>query len=77
MEDNKSNLAVGKNENFNQLSNWINRNYMKRFFDYGDTQLLELSKHKSIVTSRIGNRLFFELNSVLKFLEDHAEVKKK
>ena len=77
MEDSKSNLGLGKNENFNQLSNWINRNYMKRFFDYGDTQLLELSKHKSIVTSRIGNRLFFELNSVLKFLQEHTEVKKK
>jgi hypothetical protein len=77
MEDNKSNLTVVKNENFNQLGNWISRNYMKRFFDYGETQILELSKHKSIVTSRIGNRLFFELSSVLKFLEDHAEVKKK
>ena len=77
MEDNTNNLTRRKNENFNQLGNWVNREYMKRFFDYGDTQLLELSKRKSIVTSRIGHRLFFERGSVIQFIEENIEVKKK
>lgn len=77
MKSNKSNLIDRKNEYFNQLGNWVNREFMKRFFDYGDTQLLVLSKNKSIVTSRFGNRIFFEINSVLKFLEENIESKKK
>lgn len=77
MENNKPNLENVKSLNLYQMGNWVNREYMKRFFDYGDTQILELSKNKSIVTSRIKNRLFFDISSVNKYLEDHIELKKK
>jgi hypothetical protein len=76
MEDKKRD-GEGKNElNLHQMGNWVNREYMKRFFNYGDTQILDLSKNKAIVTARIGNRLFFDLNSITKFLEDNIEQKK-
>ncbi len=77
MEDKKRNGEGKKDQNLYRMENWVNREYMKRFFDYGDTQILELSKNKSVVTARIGNRLFFELNSILKFIEAHIELKKK
>lgn len=77
MEDKRQQTENGKSLNLYQMGNWVNREYMKRFFDYGDTQILELSKNKSIVTSRFGNRLFFDILSVIKFLEDHIELKKK
>ncbi len=73
----KKRVSDGKKElNLHQMGKWANREYMKRFFDYGDTQILELSKNKSIVTSRVGNRLFFEVNSVIKFLDNNIEQKK-
>ena len=77
MENKKQNGDGKKLLNLYQLGNWGNREYMKHFFDYGDTQILELSRNKAIITSRIGNRQFFELNSIKKFLEDHIEPKKK
>jgi hypothetical protein len=73
----KKRVSDGKKElNLHQMDKWANREYMKRFFDYGDTQILELSKNKSIVTSRVGNRLFFEVNSIIKFLDNNIEQKK-
>lgn len=77
MENKKTKIENGKSLNLYQMGNWVNREYMKRFFDYGDTQILELSKNKSIITSRIKNRLFFDIVSVNKFLEDNIESKKK
>jgi hypothetical protein len=77
MEDKKRNGESKKDINLHRIGNWANREYMKRFFDYGDTQILELSKNKAIVTSRIGNRLFFQLDSITKFLECNIESKKK
>ena len=77
MKDNRQQTENGKSLNLYQMGNWVNREYMKRFFDYGDTQILELSKNKSIITPRIRNRLFFDIVSVNKFLEDHIESKKK
>ena len=76
MENKKIKGDGKKDMNLYQIRNWANRAYMKRFFDYGDTQILELSKNKAIVTSRIGNRLFFELDSITKFLEGNIESKK-
>jgi hypothetical protein len=75
MENKKPNLEKEKTLNLHQMGNWVNREYMKRFFDYGDTQILELSKNKAIVTSRIGNRLFFDLNSIIRFLEENIQKK--
>lgn len=77
MNDKQIQIENAKSLNLYQMGNWVNREYMKRFFDYGDTQILELSKNKSIVTSRIKNRLFFDISSVNKYLEDHIESKKK
>lgn len=77
MENHKTILGKEKPLNLYQIGNWANREYLKRFFDYGDTQILELSKNKAIVTSRIGNRLFFQLDSITKFLEGNIESKKK
>jgi hypothetical protein len=56
---------------------WVSRDRVKRFFDYGETQILQLAKEPSIITSRIGNRVFFKLNSLLEFLEKNREIKKK
>jgi hypothetical protein len=77
MNDKQIQIENVKSLNLYQMGNWVNREYMKRFFDYGDTQILELSKNKSIVTSRIKNRLFFDISSINKYLEDHIELKKK
>lgn len=56
---------------------WVSRERVKRFFDYGETQILQLSKEPSIITSRIGNRVFFKSNSLLDFIEKNREIKKK
>jgi hypothetical protein len=76
MKKKQPNLEKEKNLNLHQMGNWVNREYMKRFFNYGDTQILDLSKNKAIVTARIGNRLFFDQNSITKFLNDNIEQKK-
>ena len=52
---------------------WVSRERVKRFFDYGETQILQLSKEPSIITSRIGNRVFFKSNSLLDFIEKNYE----
>jgi len=74
----RKNNTSGKEQSLNlcRLGNWVNREYMKRFFDYGDTQILALSKEKKIKTSRYKNRLFFDIDSVLQFLEENVEIKK-
>ncbi len=59
----------------NQVSigDWIPRNSIKFFFDYGDTQIRNLSKHPTIITSRIKNRLFFKRQSIIDFLEENKK----
>jgi hypothetical protein len=55
------------------IGDWIPRDSIKYFFDYGDTQIRNLSKHPTIITSRIKNRLFFKGQSIIDFLEENKK----
>ena len=58
---------------FNSIDDWLPKKAVMRFFDYGDTQLRELEKSKSIVVSKIGNRKFYSLKSIIELIEKHKK----
>jgi hypothetical protein len=55
------------------IGDWIPRESIKYFFDYGDTQLKNLSKDPIIITSRVKNRVFFKKDSIIAFIERHKK----
>ena len=55
------------------MGDWIPREAIKHFFNYGDTQIKNLSKDPMIITSKVKNRVFFSRDSVIAFLEEHKK----
>lgn len=50
---------------------WIPKKALMRFFDYGDTQMLQLEKEHGLVTSKIKARKFYAVDSILNLIEKH------
>lgn len=61
-------LLEGKSSS---IGGWLPKKAVMRFFDYGDTQLRALEISKSIEVSKIGNRKFYSLESLLKLIENN------
>ena len=64
LESNKNSMSIG---------GWINRKTMLRFFDYSDNHLRALEKKELLITSTIGRRKFYQINSIIKLLEKNAK----
>lgn len=71
----KSLLALEKNSL--SFGDWIPKNTVLKYFDYGENQLRNLEKTDSIVVSKIGRRKFYSLNSILKLIEKNKLQKSK
>ncbi|NTS40797.1 hypothetical protein HRG84_07740 [Flavisolibacter sp. BT320] len=52
---------------------WRPRKEVMEFLDYGDTQMGALEKSGDLVVSRIGNRKFIDVDSVLQLLERNIQ----
>lgn len=63
-------------ENSRLFDNWIPRKKLMEYFDYGDTQIVALFKKGNLVVSEIGNRKFIKKESVIKYLEQNANMRK-
>ena len=55
------------------FDNWIPRQKLMEFFDYGDTKIAELFKQGDLQVSEVGIRKFIKKESVLKFLEKNLK----
>lgn len=54
-------------------SKWRSRKEVMEFLGYGDTQMGALEKNGEIIVSRIGNRKFIDVDSVLQLLERNIQ----
>ena len=61
-------------ENPRLTSKWRSRKEVMEFFGYGDTQMGALEKSGEIVVSKIGNRKFIDVDSVLRLLEKNVQL---
>jgi hypothetical protein len=52
-------------------SEWIPRKTLMRFFDYGDTQIRALETKNNIIVSKIGQRKFYQRDSILNLLNNN------
>jgi len=59
IEDKKGVLIIG---------DWISLKNLKRFFDYSDSQIKRLIKNENLIYTRIGNRKFISVKSILSLL---------
>jgi hypothetical protein len=59
-----------KNSEF--LSNWIPLEQVKKFFNYGPTQMAALLKDKKLKVAKIGKRKFIWLPSIEDLLERNS-----
>lgn len=60
-------------ESARYFDNWIPRQKLMEFFDYGDTKIAELFKQGELQVSEVGIRKFIKKESVLKFLEKNLK----
>jgi hypothetical protein len=59
-------LPVKSNEN---LGDWLSEEQARELLQLGATSLWALRKQKKIVTSRIGNRIYYSRQSILDYIE--------
>jgi hypothetical protein len=65
-----------ENISANALYNtWLPKKTVMRFFDYGETQMRQIEKEYSLVTSKIKARKFYLVSSILKLIELNKIVK--
>jgi hypothetical protein len=57
------------------LGEWLPKKTVMRFFDYGETQMRQIEKEYSLVTSKINARKFYLVSSILKLIELNKIVK--
>lgn len=50
---------------------WLPKKSVMRFFDYGETQMRELEKENSLITSKIKSRKFYSVASILNLIENN------
>ena len=50
---------------------WLPKKTVMRFFDYGETQMRELEKENSLITSKIKSRKFYSVASILNLIENN------
>lgn len=55
-------------------SKWRTRKEVMEFLGYGDTQMGALEKSGELVVSRIGNRKFIDVDSLLQLLERNIQT---
>lgn len=49
---------------------WIPREKVMEFFDYGDTQIAAFQKSGKIIVAKVGKRIFFNRKSIIQAIED-------
>ncbi len=59
-------LPVKSNEN---LGDWLTEPQARELLQRGATSLWDLRKRKKLVTSRVGNRIYYSRQSILDFIE--------
>jgi hypothetical protein len=59
-------LPVKSNEN---LGDWLTEEQARELLQRGATSLWALRKQGKLVTSRIGNRIYYSLKSILDFID--------
>jgi len=64
-------LSIEKNRVV--IGDWINKQTLMRFFDYGETQLRSLEKTNQLIVSKIGRRKFYSLKSIINLLNKNIE----
>ena len=60
-------LLLDKTHSSNLKVIWVPRNEVMEFFDYGDTRMGTLEN--DLVVSQVGNRKFYQRDSILSLLE--------
>lgn len=50
---------------------WIPRQQVQKFLDYGDTQISALQKSGKVVFAKVGKRIFFQRKSLLQAIENN------
>jgi hypothetical protein len=62
LEGRKPEIAVSED--------WIPREKVMEFFNYGDTQIAAFQKSGKVVIAKVGKRIFFNRKSITKAIED-------
>lgn len=55
------------------IGGWLPKKAVMRFFDYGDTQLRALELTHLLEVSKIGNRKFYSLKSLMELLNKNLK----
>jgi hypothetical protein len=56
-------------KNSTAIGGWLPKKSIKKFFDYGETQLRTLEREQQIEVSKIGSRKFYSEKSIIDLLE--------
>ena len=55
------------------IEDWLPENVVMRFFNYGKTQMRSLEKRENLIISKIGNRKFYNKQSIIVLIEKNIE----
>lgn len=64
-------LAIEKNGS--AIGGWLPKKVVMRYFDYGETQLRTLEHEHSIEVSKVGNRKFYAIASIIELLNKNKK----
>lgn len=59
--------------NGNAFGGWLPRKVVMRYFDYSASQLRMLERKNVIQFSRIGNRKFYSVQSIIELIEKNKK----
>ncbi len=48
---------------------WLPRHLVMEFLGYGDTQMSSIQRRAKLQTAKVGKRLFYSIDSILKLLD--------
>lgn len=55
------------------IDDWIPHHVLKRFLNYGESQMRVIEKENNLITSQIGNRKFYKKSSIANLLNKNIK----
>jgi EAL domain-containing protein (putative c-di-GMP-specific phosphodiesterase class I) len=60
-------------ENSITFGDWIPKKVVQDFFNYGDTKMSTFSLDYNIRTSKVGKRIFYKYNDIIRLINENIQ----
>lgn len=66
-------LLISLEKYGSSMGGWLPKKSVMKFFDYGDTQLRQLEADHLLTVSKIGNRKFYSVESLIELINKNVK----